>query len=125
MIAILAFVGAHKRLVGILGIALIAVALLAYVYAKGVSRERDRQEAAQAVAVAEALKLDGRAKEAAAGERLADAQQVATVKEELTDAVANLPDAVPSARRVALACERLRQQGADLSGVPACFRPGG
>lgn len=124
MITALSFIGAHKRLVGIIGFALIAVALLAYVYTKGVGQERDRQEAAKAVAIAEALKIDGRAKEAAAGERLADAEEVATLKEELTHAVASLPDELPSARRVALGCARLRAQGADLRSVPACFGSG-
>lgn len=116
----LAFVGGHKRLFAILGAALAVIALLAVVYLKGVNAERDRQEAAKAVAIVEAMKTDEKAKEKAAEVRLADAAEVAEMKEDLTNAVASLPDDVPSARRVALACARLRAQGADLSGIPAC-----
>jgi hypothetical protein len=87
--------------------------------------EQDRQEAARAVAVVEALQNDGAAKEVAAGERLADAVAVAEMKEELTDAVQDLPDGLPSARRVALACARMRADGRDVSDLPACSGPGG
>jgi len=86
----------------------------------GAAREKDRQAAAAAVATVEALKTDRAAKEQAADERMADAEAVADLKEELTDAVADLPDDEPSARRVALGCARLRNQGLDTSRLPAC-----
>ena len=86
----------------------------------GAGNERDRLEAARAVTVIETLKEDGAAREVSAGERLADASAVAENREDLINAVQDLPDGLPSARRVALACERMRQQGVDLADVPAC-----
>lgn len=111
---------ANKRAVAAIALLAIIVVALTTVFLMGRSAERKQTEAAQAVAVAEALKTDGKAKEKAADTRLADATAVATMKEELTDAVADLPDEIPGARRVALACQRLRHQGADVSNVAAC-----
>jgi hypothetical protein len=91
----------------------------------GESNAKAKQKAADAVAIVEVLKTDAKAKEKAADERLADAEAVAETKEKLTDAVQNLPDAMPSARRVALACQRLRNDGQDVSRLPACSGPQG
>lgn len=89
-------------------------------YCEGKSAGSSKAEAAAAVATVEVMKVDADAKEVAAIERRNDDAQIAAKKEELTDAVANLPDALPSARRVALACERLRQQGTDTAAIAAC-----
>lgn len=104
----------------LLGAAVVAAPCFLLGQCAGAVHEKDRQEAAAAVATVEALKTDGAAKEKAAGERLADAEAVADLKEELTDAVADLPDDEPSARRVALGCARLRNQGQDTTRLPAC-----
>lgn len=69
------------------------------------------REAARQRQEANAARLDSRAKETAGGERLNDTLIINTREKELTDAVSSLPDARPSDRRRALACERLRQQG--------------
>lgn len=88
----------------------------------GAKNERVRVDAARAIANVETMKTDGAAQAKAADERVKDTLAITEQQQELTDAVADLPDALPSARRVALACERLRQQGADTATVPACSR---
>lgn len=89
-------------------------------YCQGVKQGTAQSQAAVAVATVEVLKVDADAKEVAAIERTKDDALVVAQKEELVNAVANLPDSLPSARRVALACERLRQQGNSLATIPAC-----
>lgn len=76
-----------------------------------------RQEAAAARADADALAKAQAARDRAADQRLSDAKSNATLKENLNAAVASLPDAVPSDRRIGLACQRLRNQGTDLPAV--------
>jgi len=91
----------------------------------GSQRAEEREQAARAVAITEALKTDSAAKEVAAGERLADAAAVADLKQELTDAVTEVADSAPTPSDVALGCARLRAQGTDVSDLPACGRPSG
>lgn len=86
----------------------------------GADHVRDQAKAATAVATVEALKSTSVANSQSADERVADAIAIAETKQELTDAVANLPDEVPSLRRVSLGCARLRQAGTDVSSIPAC-----
>lgn len=88
---------------------------------------RQQYEAARAVANVEVLKEDGDIKEVLAAQQKTDDALVNEVKKELTDAVSDLPDTLPSARRVALACARLRAQGTDTATLPACggFAGGG
>lgn len=104
--------------------ALVALAVAALClplgYCKGESAGTARADAARAVANVEALKTDGSAKELAAVERLNDTAAIAAKREELTNAVADLPDSIPTVRRVALGCVRLRQQGTDPATIPAC-----
>lgn len=107
----------------VLGAAVAAGPCLLLGYCQGADVTKNKAEASRAVAVAEALKTDGASKEVAAGERLADAKANAAMREELVNAVQDLPDGQPSARRVALGCERLRQSGRDVSDLPACSRP--
>jgi hypothetical protein len=68
---------------------------------------------------------DAALKEAAARERLRD--QIVTDKQEkeLLDAVEKLPDALPSARRLARACVQLRQAGTREPDLPLVCRSGG
>ncbi|CAN5370337.1 hypothetical protein BH09PSE1_BH09PSE1_17620 [soil metagenome] len=97
-----------------------AVLLLGYCAVTGPGREARKVDAAVAAANGKTQAVDTAAREVAADERLADALSTATTKQELSNAVANLPDARPSDRRIALACERLRQQGTDTTALPAC-----
>jgi 3-dehydroquinate synthase class II len=74
-------------------------------YCSGELVGKAKARAAVAVATVEVMKVD---------------DVVVTQKEGLIDAVSELPDTIPSARRVALACERLRQQGSSTAGITAC-----
>lgn len=101
-------------------IAILAAFLIfgAYCSHRAAEGERDRQ----AAAAAKIERKASEAREAAAGERAAETTTINNREKELSNAVQSLPDAAPSPRRVALACERLRQQGSDL---PAECRPAG
>lgn len=87
-------------------------------------RERAKQDAAAAAANARAQAVDAKARDQAADERLTDLKANTQLEKELTDAVSSLPDARPSDRRVALACQRLRHQGTREADLPAVCRPG-
>ena len=67
-----------------------------------------------------ARKRDAEAKAKAAQERVADTAETAKLEKDLADADQGLPDTRPSDSRLALNCQRLRNQGADLARVPAC-----
>ena len=121
----LPFIMAHKRLVAGIGVLFVVLIIALGLYAKGRSDANKRNEAAKAIAIAEAVKLDSKAKEHAATQRLKDAEQVADLKEQLTDAVAQVPDTVPDPVAVQLGCQRLRNSGADVSKLPACSGPTG
>lgn len=88
-------------------------------------RERAKQDAAAAAANSKALSVDAKARDQAADERLTDLKTNTQLEKELTDAVSSLPDARPSDRRVALACQRLRHQGTREADLPPVCRPAG
>ena len=118
MIAALAFLRSIPRLLnptGWLIVAIIAAFVLtgAYCSHRGAQAERDRQ----AVDTQKTEAKASGARETAAGERAADTTIINAREKELSDAVNSLPDARPSARRVRLACERLKQQGSALPDV--------
>ena len=94
---------------GWLSVAILAAFLLfgAYCAHRAAEGERDRQ-------AAETRRTEEKAssaRETSADERLNDTTIIHAREKELSDAVNSLPDARPSPRRLALACERLRQQG--------------
>ena len=120
LFALRLWVKANPRTALALVILAVFAALLLAVYLRGRADSARQEEARDAVALAEQLKLDTRAKEEAAGTRLQDALAVVQTKKELTDAVAAIPDTVPDPVAVRLGCERLRRQGTDVSKVPAC-----
>jgi len=108
----LAFLRSMPRLLsptGWLIVAIIAAFILtgAYCSHRGAKGERDRQAAQIQKTEAKAAS----AREIAAGEASVETPIINTREKDLSDAVNSLPDAVPSARRVRLACERLRHQG--------------
>lgn len=83
--------------------------------------DRDvRRARALAEANARAISTDTAARAAAADQRLADTLRTLQTEKDLTDALKDLPDARPSDRRIALACERLRRQGDDPAAISAC-----
>lgn len=112
MIAVLAFLRSIPRLLsptGWLIVAIIAAFVLtgAYCSHRGAQGERDRQSV-------KTQKTDARAsgaRETAAVEASVETPIINAREKDLSDAVNSLPDAAPSARRVRLACERLRHQG--------------
>jgi hypothetical protein len=97
-----------------------AVALLAFVYAKGRGDQAKREEARHKIAVAEALKSDTKADTKANAAEVRAAEVRAEKEKVLTDAVAAIPDTVPDAAAVALGCARLREAGVSTSDLPAC-----
>lgn len=117
-LAALAFVRAWWK--AAVGAAVIFPLAFALGDCSGVARERDRAGDTAAKAAAQALRRDAAAKEQAALERQADTADIAARRQERQDALKHLPDAEPSPRRRALACQRLRDQGADTTAVPGC-----
>lgn len=111
--------------IAVIMILIFATLGLGYCAVTGPGREPKKVDAAVAAANGKIQTIDTGAREAAADERLADAISSATTKQELTDAVSKLPDALPSDRRIALACERLRRQGVRDAHLPAVCRSEG
>lgn len=122
----LAFLRSIPRLLsptGWLIVAIIAAFVLTGTYCshKGAQGERDRQ-------AAQAQKTEAKAsgaRETAAREAFVETPIINARQKDYSDAVNSLPDAVPSARRVRLACERLRHQGAAERLLPEPCRSGG
>lgn len=110
----------HPRHAATIGILVAAVIVLLVVYIRGRHDAHKHDEAARAVAVAEALKRDGQARDKVAEVREHDAQVNAQLREELTDAVSQVPDDVPDPVAVRLGCERLRAHGVSIANLPAC-----
>jgi hypothetical protein len=108
----LAFLRSIPRLLsptGWLILAIITAFVLtgAYCSYRGAQGERDRQAAQTQKTEAKAAST----RETAAGERTVETPIINAREKDFSDAVNSLPDAVPSARRIRLACERLRHQG--------------
>ena len=100
------------------------IALVLFIYFKGRGDEAEKNEAARAVAVAEAIERDGVADGKATQTEIAAAQESADLKERLIDEVAKAPDDVPDESSVRYGCEQLRQQGVRTSDLPACVAVG-
>jgi len=107
-------------LIGVSGLALAVIIVWQVGLMAGAHRETTRRAAADAAAVAKVEHRNSAALEAAASQRRTDEASAAATEKELTDAVEALPDSVPSARRVALGCARLRRAGQDTSSLPQC-----
>lgn len=116
----LSWLRANRKTAMVIAALVLIAGTLLFVYLRGRHDAHQKDEAARAVAIAEALKIDAKAKEKTDEVRVSDAREVAALKEELTDAVADVPDSVPDAAAVALGCQRLRNAGADVSDLPAC-----
>lgn len=109
-----------------LGAGVILGAVLAFPLGQcsGARNQEAHEKADRAISITEALQQDTKAKEKGAAQALEDAATVADQTEKLANAVAALPDAVPSARRVRLMCEWMRNDpAADLSNLPVACRP--
>ena len=102
----------------LIAVAVLALLTLGYCTYDANSDARAARERAQANV--ETYRAETAARDGAASERLSDAQSNADLERSLTHATAHLPDAVPSDRRIALHCERMRQAGTDTAAVPTC-----
>jgi len=105
-------------------ICLLLMIVLIWWSATAGGRERARQERAVQAANAQARATDAAARDRAADQRLTDLKINTRLEKERTDAVSAIPDARPTAGRVALACHRLREQGTRDADLPAECRPG-
>lgn len=92
-------------------------------YCEGRKSEKARCEASRALANTKALELDAHAGAAAAEDRVKDALAVHEKEEGLLDAIATVDDTQPDRVRVALGCQRLRQQGTSEADLPGICRP--
>lgn len=107
-------------------LAIAAAALLLSMGAFGAWKWEDgRVKAAQAAAQAiqtqvDALQRDAAAKAVADAQRVTDSAINRKLSEDLTNAVAKMPDSIPSARRIALGCARLRASGFIVADLPQC-----
>lgn len=115
---------ANPRALSALLIALAVIAVLAFVYVKGRSDNAKLERARDAVAVAEAVKVDGHADATATAAAQTAAAKRVTAEKELVDAVSKIPDDVPDAVAVEYGCVQLRQAGVSTADLPAC-RPVG
>lgn len=100
----------------VVGAALIAGPAFMLGQCSGVEIQKDRQAKAEVSAVTR----DSAAKIQAAGERARDEAAVDKLEKDLRDAASGLPDAAPSDRLRRFDCQRLRNAGVDVSGVPEC-----
>ncbi|EKY30619.1 hypothetical protein HMPREF0185_00198 [Brevundimonas diminuta 470-4] len=98
--------------------------VLGWCAATAPGRERAKQDRAIEAANAKARATDAEARDRAADQRLTDLKINHQLEKERTDAVSAIPDARPTAGRVALACHRLREQGARDADLPSECRPG-
>lgn len=103
----------------VMRMAALGLACLTLGYCQGKEAAERKFEAARVLANVTTLKVDGASKEVAANERRVDDNLVNAHKEELLDAIADIPATVPDPVRVALGCKRLRDAGTSESVIPA------
>ena len=104
---------------------LVTILSMAWCSVEARGHRRERAALAELRAGAAVVASDQRARDVAADERSRDEQITFETQETLNAAVDALPQARPSARRLALACARLRGQGTDEATVPAVCRSEG
>jgi len=120
--AISAISGARNVIVAVLAV---SGPLLLLGHCTGARSEKRACDAGRALATVKVERVDAAAKDAAAGERVADALVIQSNEQELIDAIEVIPDDKPDAVRVALGCERLRQAGTREAALPLVCRPAG
>jgi len=109
----------------VIAVCVLLILSLGWCAVKAPGRERAKLHASAAAANAKAQAIDVRARDQAADERLTDLKANTQFERDLTHAVSSLPDARPSDRRLALACQRLRHQGTRPADLPPVCRPAG
>lgn len=106
---------------GLLALVIVAFALIAY----GAAKERKREAARDAIAVAEAVSRDTKADQKSTTQVQREAVAIVEIQKELEDAVAQAPDSLPDAASVAYGCRELQRNGIRTSDLPACRAVGG
>lgn len=114
-----AWIGSNRLAAGLIS-ALAFVLAVGGAYVKGRLDEGHARDVAAQLEREKLATRNATANGAAAVQAEKDDAAVASKTENLKHADDKIQDGAPSASRVALACERLRQQGADLSRLPAC-----
>lgn len=109
----------------VIAVCVLLILSLAWCAATAPVRERTKLDASAAAANAKAQATDLKARDLGADERLSDLKANTQLEKDLTHAVSTLPDARPSDRRVALGCQRLRNQGTRPADLPPVCRPKG
>lgn len=107
-----------KRFGPFIGVALLAVAILTMAYCKGQSAGKTGEVVKQQAREIEVQKDLGNANENAADKRLTDLDRARTQERELNNALQATHD--PDRQRALRGCIILRQQGRDVSHLPAC-----
>lgn len=109
---------------GLVAILLVGLGIT-YIALQRADRRADEAERALATAEAEItlLKHDSALRDTAANERQADTTAAREAREELIDAISEIPDERPGPVRVAFGCQRLRNAGYAESDLPAECRP--
>jgi hypothetical protein len=108
----------------VIAICVLLLFVMGWCAATAPGRERAKQDRAVEAANAQARATDTAARDRAADQRLTDLKINNRLEKERTDAVSSIPDARPTAGRVALACHRLREQGTRDADLPPECRPG-
>jgi hypothetical protein len=103
------------------GVLILLLGFGAYCAQRAAQGERDKQ----AVQSSKTEKKASSGRETAAAERLNDQSTLNQQRKATDDALAPLPDAVPSDRRIVRHCLRLQRDGVDTSRLPECSRPSG
>nr|WP_313634733.1 hypothetical protein [Brevundimonas diminuta] len=108
----------------VIAVCVLLLFVMGWCAATAPGRERAKQDRAAEAANAKARATDNAGRDRAADQRLTDLKINNRLEKERTDAVSSIPDARPTAGRVALACHRLREQGTRDADLPAECRPG-
>lgn len=120
LLALYAWARTHSTALWVIAGVVLVVGSLQVAYLRGRSDEAAKAEARRRIEVAEALRSTSRADAVAVDTVMAKAEARSRLKEELTDAVAQVPDDVPDPVAVRLGCERLRNVGRRIADIPAC-----
>jgi hypothetical protein len=108
----------------VIALCVLALFVMGWCAATAPSRERAKQDRVAEAANAKARTTGAASHDRAADDRLTDLKINNRLEKERTDAVSSIPDARPTAGRVALACHRLREQGTRDADLPPECRPG-
>ncbi|MGR6534297.1 hypothetical protein [Brevundimonas sp. RM1] len=108
----------------VIAVCVLLLFILGWCAATAPGRERAKQERAAEAANVKARGRGAASHDRAADQRLTDLKINNRLEKERNDVVSSIPDARPTAGRVALACHRLREQGTRDADLPPECRPG-